>query len=117
MKSEPTEARYNIMTGSIGDEYGDEIILREDAEEAVSIAFKEGQSNPKIKQLEWVLERDDWHISMTRFGVSYEIVESKNDGNFFLYDILLTTTIHATIEAAKAAAQTDFEQHVKECLL
>ena len=116
MKTEPTEARCHIMTRSIIDGYGDEIMLREDAEEAVNMAFKEGQSSPKIKQLEWVLERGGWHISMTQFGVSYEIGESKNDGNFILYDILLTTTIHDTIDDAKAAAQADFEQRVKECL-
>ena len=116
MKSEPTEARCHIMTRSIGDGYGDEIMLREDAEEAVNRAFKEGQSSPKIKQLEWVSESGGWHISMTRFGVSYEIRESENDENFILYDILLTPTIHATIEAAKAAAQTDFEKRVMECL-
>lgn len=78
-------------------------------------AFKKGQSSPKVKQLEWVLESGGWHISMTRFGVSYEIGESKNDGNFILYDILLTTTIHDTIDEAKAAAQADFERRVMEC--
>ncbi len=116
MKTEPTEARCHIMTRSIGDGYGDEIMLREDAEEAVNMAFKEGQSSPKIKQLEWVLESGGWHISMTQFGVSYEIGESKNDGNFILYDILLTTTIHDTIDEAKAAAQAHFEKRVMECL-
>lgn len=116
MKTEPTEARCHIMTRSIGDGYGDEIMLREDAEEAVNMAFKEGQSSPKVKQLEWVLESGGWHISMTRFGVSYEIGESKNDGNFILYDILLTTTTHNTIDEAKYAAQAHFEKRVMECL-
>ena len=112
MKTEPTEAICYIMDN----EFGDGIMDIEDAEKAVNMAFKEGQSSPKIKQLEWVLERGGWHISMTQFGVSYEIGESKNDGNFILYDILLTTTIHDTIDDAKATAQADFEQRVKECL-
>ena len=92
------------------------IVDGEYTDETVVQAYQEGQSSPKIKQLEWVLESGGWHISMTQFGVSYEIVESKNDGNFILYDILLTTTIHDTIDEAKSAAQADFEKRVRECL-
>ena len=40
-------ARCHIMTRSIGDGYGDEIMLREDAEEAVNRAFKEGSILPE----------------------------------------------------------------------
>ncbi len=124
MKTEPIEALkeikhctwtaedFNIRDGL--ESY--EVIDEDDAINIANIAFREGQSSPKIKQLEWILESGGWHISMTQFGVSYEIGESKNDGNFILYDILLTTTIHDTIDEAKAAAQAHFEKKVKECL-
>ena len=112
MKTEPTEAYEAVK-------YYEANNINIDAFRAKKLcdmAFYEGQSSPKIKQLEWVLESGGWHISMTRFGVSYEIRESKNDGNFILYDILLTITIHDTIEEAKAAAQADLEKKVMECL-
>ena len=123
MKTEPTEALKEIKHCTWTSDNFDindglesyEVIDEDDAINIANIAFREGQSSPKIKQLEWVLESGGWHISMTRFGVSYEIGESKNDGNFILYDILLTTTIHDTIDEAKAAAQADFEKRVMEC--
>ena len=121
MKKEPEKALKSLIRDvfDLSEPGGgdiENIIYYNDAKDAVNIAFQEGQSSPKIKQLEWVLESGGWHISMTQFGVSYEIGESKNDGNFILYDILLTTTIHDTIDEAKAAAQADFEKRVMECL-
>lgn len=113
MKTEPTINIQNEVV-KIHAQYGMTEMANYQIEKLFEMYVK--QSSPKIKHLEWVLESDGWHISMTRFGVSYEIGESKNDGNFILYDILLTTTIHDTIDEAKSAAQADFEQRVKECL-
>lgn len=122
MKTEPTMLSDQLINlrSDLVQEYGISIEFQNKIGKAHNCAlnfeFPENQSSPKIKQLEWVLESGGWHISMTRFGVSYEIGESKNDGNFILYDILLTTTIHDTIDEAKAAAQADFAKRVMECL-
>ena len=118
MKTEPTEAS-SIKRANFVDKYlpvGDEQRYYQRLEMHEELIDLINSHSPKIKQLEWVLESGGWHISMTQFGVSYEIVESKNDGNFILYDILLTTTIHDTIDEAKFAAQADFEKRVRECL-
>ena len=118
MKTEADKLRNSIQygLGVMDSGSGEFKELSNKIDELFELSYLEGQSSPKIKQLEWVLESGGWHISMTRFGVSYEIGESKNDGNFILYDILLTTTIHDTIDEAKAAAQADFEKRVMECL-
>ena len=118
MKTEADKLRNSIQygLGVMDSGSGEFKELSNKIDELFELSYLEGQSSPKIKQLEWVLESGGWHISMTQFGVSYEIVESKNDGNFILYDILLTTTIHDTIDEAKSAAQADFEKRVMECL-
>ena len=110
MKTEPTINIQNEVA-KIHSQFGMTEIANYQIEKLFEMYVK--QSSPKIKQLEWILESGGWHISMTQFGVSYEIGESKNDGNFILYDILLTTTIHDTIDEAKAAAQAHFEKKGK----
>lgn len=79
-------------------------------------AFKEGQSNPKIKQLEW--EESPF------FKGNYEA--KLGLGKYFIDNcggcITLVSPDHllknklSTIDEAKVAAQRDFEKRVKECL-
>ena len=118
MKTEPIEARCHIMTRSFGNGYGDEIMVREDAEEAVRIAYKEGQSSPKIKQLEWEFYYGTFYSAKTAF-VDYIIMQendfTENDSNCELW-VNGFPSLHSTLEEAKAAAQADFEKRVLECL-
>ena len=112
MKTEPTDAIRYIMDN----EFGDGIMDIEDAEEAVSIAFREGQSSPKIKQLEWL--DDNFPYRGCSIFVDYLI--SKNPGSYYTVTLDIGTGIRInsfkTLDEAKSAAQADFEQRVMECL-
>lgn len=115
MKIEPTEARCHIMTRSFGNGYGDEIMVREDAEEAVNIAFREGQSSPKIKQLEWEESGGEYWEAITPIG-TYSITF---DSEFYvaLYD--MDNDVDGEWESlakAKKACNNDFERRVMECI-
>ena len=115
MKIEPTEARCHIITRSFGNGYGDEIMMREDAEEAVNMAFKEGQSSPKIKQLEWA-EGFFALLSDTQFG-SYQIFKPISSHNaYIVYLNDKPILIVSDLNEAKSSAQADFEQRIKGCL-
>ena len=114
MKTEPIEARCHIMTRSFGNGYGDEIMLREDAEEAVNMAFKEGQSSPKIKQLEWVEGYGYIKAEAPFFKYMVVIIGEKAGLCFYGNDEFL---IFKTVDEAKAAAQADFEKRVMGCII
>jgi hypothetical protein len=85
-------------------------------EQAQKDAFKEGQSSPKIKQLEWVKPPFFEGDFEAKCGL----------GEYFIYDCEGSITLvcpdqslkhkFSTIDEAKAAAQADFEQRVRECL-
>jgi hypothetical protein len=126
MKTEPTEALkeikrcswevdFNISDGL--ESY--EVVDKDDAINIANIAFKEGQSNPKIKQLEWNFYGLNYDVE-TAFG-RYIILQGDEQ---YLEDYNTCTLIHNSgliadfnsIDEAKAAAQRDFEQRVKECL-
>ena len=118
MNTEPTEARCHIMTRSICDGYGDEIMLREDAEEAVNMAFKEGQSSPKIKQLEW-METSSRYFAESPVG-NYAILRVYSFDEKELCRLYFNGRIMACDidpDEAKAAAQADFCSRVLSCLL
>lgn len=89
----------------------------------LKIAFKEGQSNPKIKQLEW--ERNGpiqyvnqynpigytaaitkWAFGEKQYSVRLGLNDSNNSTKFF-----------NSLEEAKDFVQQDFEKRVKECLI
>lgn len=117
MKTEPTEARCHIMTRSFGNGYGDEIMVREDAEEAVNMAFREGQSNPKIKQLEW-METSSRYFAGSPVG-DYTILRVHNFDEKELCRLYFNGRIIVNdidLDGAKSAAQADFEKRIKECL-
>lgn len=111
MKTEPTEARKKLSE-KCDNMFGRPIIRFDFAEEAIKIAFKEGQSNPKIKQLEW--EEDCLFADIiVSEGFSLQFYEINIDNTLYIGD---TEQSFKTIDEAKAAAQRDFEKRVKECL-
>ena len=80
-------------------------------------AFREGQSSPKIKQLEW--DFYDTYYSTETPVFDYLITQEndfvENDGDYALW-VNGFPISHSTLEEAKDAAQADFERRVKECL-
>lgn len=116
MKTEPTEA-LRAMANDL--KYNTGVVqsnIKLVIEESFISGVKYGQSSPKIKQLEWKKSRFFEGDFEANFGL----------GKYFIDDcggcITLVCPDHAlknkfsTIEEAKAAAQADFEQRVKECL-
>ena len=90
-------------------------------EESFISGVKYGQSNPKIKQLEWensIIEVDgsEWIESHYIFGQFYEIKNCSNH-YFILYMVDGTETTHLSLNEAKVAAQADFEKRVKNFLV
>ena len=79
--------------------------------------YRKGQSNPKIKQLEW--RGDVAHRIKTNTSIGeYEVYKSINGDYYFYIDgIKATTFTFNSLEKAKAFAQADFEERVKECLI
>ena len=85
---------------------------------ACNVAFKEGQSNPKIKQLEW----EDNENCLTK-GITartsfctYQTMELLN-GNSSLFTDNRIICEDFPIDYIKQYAQEDFEARVKECLI
>jgi chitinase len=120
MKTEPTEA-LRLIEYSWYALPNATAIDRKDCIKAVNIAFKEGQSNPKIKQLEWVKYNNELYRSksMSVF-FSYEIEKLSADWRLKVllcqreYDILDKFNF---LDEAKAFAQKDFEARIKKCLI
>ena len=118
MKTEPTEA-LRLIEYSWYALPNATAIDRKDCIEAVNIAFREGQSNPKIKQLEWEHGLYNRLLSKTLVG-DYTIAPMKDGYDMYLYSknqyYWLKDYVN-TIEEAKQFAQSDFENRVKECLI
>mgnify|MGYP007066368871 FL=1 len=115
MKTEPTEAlraiandlKYN--TGLIHSNI--QLLI----EESFISGVKYGQSNPKIKQLEWEKGDGEYWEAITPIG-AYSITL---DSGIYeaLYDMDNDVDGEwGSLAKAKAAAQADFEKRVKECL-
>lgn len=91
--------------------------------EAIEIAFKEGQSNPKIKQLEWVARfvfSDELGIKAQTPFCTYTIIDMEDSG--FAEGIYLSSIDDVDVEVSsfdegKKLAQEDFERRIKECLI
>jgi hypothetical protein len=124
MKTEPTEALEEIKRClwtaddfNIDDGFEScKVVDKNDAINIANIAFKEGQSSPKIKQLEWVKPPFFEGDFEAKCGL----------GKYFIYDCEGSITLvcpdqslkhkFSTVDEAKAAAQADFEKRVMECL-
>jgi len=124
MKTEPTEALKIIdFWGFYHSVDEEEYIDFDNSTKAVNLAFKEGQSNPKIKQLEWDGKEElAFFTAQTNIG-EYMIDSPHNDGIF----VLMYTTdesgeslvLHMSnsVDELKSFAQQDFEARIKECLI
>jgi hypothetical protein len=123
MKTEPTEALKEIKhctwtaeDFNIGDGFeSHEVVDKDDAINIANIAFREGQSSPKIKQLEWVEVWEGYEDTKTPFG-HYVVRPSIDNKEFRMVNLRKITQTYSTLSEAKAAAQADFERRVRECL-
>ena len=78
--------------------------------------WKESQSSPKIKQLEWVEVYKSIFNTNTSFKYAYEI-HVNDDGSTILFDSSAGKPKRfINLKDAKSAAQRDFEKRIKECL-
>jgi len=113
MKTEPEKALKMLSEVQLNPIHE---IPRYKADIIARMAFSEGQSNPRIKQLEWEKSPFFKGNHEARFGL----------GKYFIDDcggcITLVCPDHSlknkfsTIDEAKAAAQADFEKRVMGCL-
>ena len=126
MKTEPTEALkeikhctwtaedFNISDGFESHEVVDEY----DAINIANIAFREGQSSPKIKQLEW--DFYGTYYSAETPVIDYMITQENDfiekEGRCIMWCNRSPIGGYNTVDEAKAAAQADFEKRVMECL-
>ena len=117
MKTEPTESRKKLSS-KCENMFGRPVVGFYSAEEAINEAFKEGQSSPKIKQLEWV-ETDEDGVkgieAKTPFG-DYEVYEKNDHDGYILWWFDPNPYVFDTETQAKMYAQADFEKMVMECL-
>lgn len=119
MKTEPTEEMREIIERlfDFTDSDKAQIDMFQKIKREIAItAFKEGQSSPKIKQLEWK-EYENYRCRKSYFAKTpfspYEVADGGDHFTMFSPDKRLR---FASADAAKAAAQRDFEKRIKECL-
>jgi len=119
MKTEADKLRNSIQygLGVIDSGSGEFKELSDKIDELFELSYLEGQSSPKIKQLEW-METSSRYFAGSPVG-DYTILRVYNfdekelcrlyfNGRIMIYDI--------DLDEAKVAAQADFEKRVKECL-
>ena len=123
MKTEPTDALRLLSETKLKPVHE---IPRYKAGVIARIAFVEGQSSPKIKQLEWDVKElssaivecrsktpiGDYRITHLSSVCLFDLWGSGNSN----YSPFVRFGEFDTYEEAKAAAQTDFEKRVMECL-
>lgn len=120
MKTEPTEAlelKKSIQYGLGIIDAGSGILseLSPIVDDVANIAFSEGQSSPKIKQLEWEEVWEGYEDAKTPFG-HYVVRPSIDNKTFLMIDLRKGIEPYLTLSEAKAAAQAGFEKKVMECL-
>ena len=109
MKTEPTEAIKYIQQSTSKEDHH----TRVNSILACTVAFKEGQSSPKIKQLEW-REHDLYWKAITSF-IDYKITRNFYQRRLSGFAISCSLKIFETLDEAKQACQEDYERRVKEC--
>ena len=128
MKTEPTEALSWIERRKSLNNHVFTVLLSE-SETGCRLAFQEGQSNPKIRQLEWTFTKNEG-FSFTPF-VNYRIYYWKTAYNENKVQLIYNKKSNAALnghdgheligeydncDSAIRAAQADFEKRIKECL-
>ena len=96
------------------------IVDGEYTDETVVQAFQEGQSNPKIKQLEW--KETNYYIeAQTKIGKYLTQLSGTSINSESRVQMYFCGTGEIVFDGilgeAKEAAQADFEKRIKECLL
>lgn len=118
MKTEPTEEMREIIERlfDFTDSDKAQIDMFQKIKREIAItAFQEGQSSPKIKQLEWVEVWEGYEDVRTPFG-HYVVRPAIDNKTFLMIDLRKGIQPYLTLNEAKAAAQADFEKRVRECL-
>lgn len=72
-------------------------------------------SGVRVKPLEWIGLSDSC-IAHTPFGV-YKVAQAGETVNMFIARSELPKSFHATLDEAKAAAQSDFETRIRSALV
>ena len=93
-------------------------------EQAQKEAYHEGQSSPKIKQLEWDFYGTYYTTSRMEYRIEtpffHCMITQGGDFNIYEDECLLwidgVSYNFRTLDEAKAAAQAEFEKRVIECL-
>ena len=116
MKTKPTEALRLLSETNLNPIHE---IPRHRADIIARIAFSEGQSSPKIKQLEW--KETNYYIeARTKIGKYLTQLSGTSINSELRVQVYFCGTgeivFDGTLDEAKAAAQADFEKRIKECL-
>jgi hypothetical protein len=91
--------------------------------EIYKVGFSEGQSSPKIKQLEWERNGTIWHVNQynpvgyTAAITKWAFGEKQYSVRLGLNDSNNSIWFFNSIDEAKAFVQKDFERRIKECLI
>lgn len=124
MKTEPMEAlKFLYSVEDPTDNIPMHLTPKDKADHVCRLAFKEGQSSPKIKQLEWVNRfefSEELGIKAQTPFCTYTIIDMKDSG--FAEGIYLSSIDDVDVEVSsfdegKKLAQEDFERRIKECLI
>ena len=123
MKTEADKLRNSIQygLGVMDSGSGEFKELSNKIDELFELSYLEGQSSPKIKQLEWEALHSNHYVKDTNpIGYRAKIREwhiwSIKYVLSFAHSGEINAKIYDTLEEAKAAAQADFEKRVMECL-
>lgn len=74
--------------------------------------YKEGQSSPKIKPLEWEEYDNEWEADTSIGTYGIKLIDTR----FKIYFISGIVAYRSCLDEAKKAAQENFNNVVKECL-
>ena len=117
MKTEPTEAlraKANDLKYNVGVIHSNpQLIL----EESFISGVRYGQSNPNIKQLEWIESEDGKCLHGIAIYAGYYHITSTSEGAWMRIATAGIRKRFDTVDEAKAAAQADFERRVMECII
>ena len=121
MKTEADELRNSIQygLGVMDSGSGEFKELSNKIDELFELSYLEGQSNPKIKQLEW--KETNYYIeARTKIGKYLTQLSGTSINSESRVQMYFCGTgeivFDGTLGEAKAAAQADFEKRIKECL-
>ena len=126
MKTEADKLRNSIQygLGVMDSGSGEFKELSNKIDELFELSYLEGQSSPKIKQLEWDFYGTYYTTSRMEYRIETPFIDCMitqgDDFNINENECLLwidgVSYSFRTLDEAKAAAQAEFERRVTECL-